>query len=194
MAGLLKSMLMLQRGAVPPSLHFNEPNPEIDFGALNLAVQTRHAAVPVREDSVVGVNSFGFGGTNATVLLGRAPSVAPTRGAEGRGNHRWCFRRAPPRRSRCWRSAGGTASTVPMRRMSRASPAVSRGTATSRRIAWCCAAPDMPAAIDAWLAGEPATQGEAVRGTLAFVFSAMARSTRPWRSRRWPPRPPSAPR
>ncbi|HWT08351.1 MAG TPA: polyketide synthase, partial [Roseomonas sp.] len=83
MAGLLKAMLVLEKGAVPPSLHFSEPNPEIDFAALNIAVPTALTPVPPREDAVVGINSFGFGGTNATVLLGRAP--APRRGAAGRG-------------------------------------------------------------------------------------------------------------
>lgn len=171
MAGLLKAMLMLQHGAVAPSLHFNDPNPEIDFGALNLAVQTRHAAVPVREDSVVGVNSFGFGGTNATVLLGRAPAAAPARGAPGRGS--------PPlvlsARSaaglallaQSWRDrlAGADADCVAR---------LARGVARHRDLAphrLVLRGPDIPAAIEAWQAGEPATQGEAVRGTLAFVFS-----------------------
>ncbi len=171
MAGLLKSMLMLQRGAVPPSLHFNEPNPEIDFGALNLAVQTRHAAVPVREDSVVGVNSFGFGGTNATVLLGRAPSVAPTRGTAGRGEPPLVLSArsaaALTLLAQRWRDRLDGADAKDVARLA-------RGVARHRDLAphrLVLRGPDMPAAIDAWLAGEPATQGEAVRGTLAFVFS-----------------------
>ena len=76
MAGLLKAMLMLEKGALVPSLHFAEPNPEIDFAGLNLAVTTRHEALPAAPDAVVGINSFGFGGTNATVLLGRAPAIS----------------------------------------------------------------------------------------------------------------------
>ncbi|WP_198373602.1 beta-ketoacyl [acyl carrier protein] synthase domain-containing protein [Roseomonas rosulenta] len=86
MAGLLKAVLMLKHGAIPPSLHFNEPNPEIDFDGLNLAVQTRHARLEPRPDAVVGVNSFGFGGTNATVLVGRAPEPRPARATGVRGS------------------------------------------------------------------------------------------------------------
>ncbi|WP_232475229.1 polyketide synthase, partial [Neoroseomonas rubea] len=85
MAGLMKALLMLERGAVPPSLHFDEPNPEIDFAALNLAVAHRLEAAAPRADAVVGVNSFGFGGTNATALLGAAPPAPRPREAAGRG-------------------------------------------------------------------------------------------------------------
>ncbi|HYF06575.1 MAG TPA: type I polyketide synthase, partial [Acetobacteraceae bacterium] len=73
MAGLLKALLVLERGAVPPSLHFAEPNPDIEFGALNLEVPTALLPVKPRVRDVVGVNAFGFGGTNATAILGRAP-------------------------------------------------------------------------------------------------------------------------
>jgi acyl transferase domain-containing protein/NADPH:quinone reductase-like Zn-dependent oxidoreductase/short-subunit dehydrogenase/acyl carrier protein len=77
MAGLLKAMLVLERGALPPSLHFNTPNPNIDFAGLNLRVTTRLEPLPLHPGAVVGVNSFGFGGTNATVMLGAAPEPVP---------------------------------------------------------------------------------------------------------------------
>ncbi|MBW8269821.1 type I polyketide synthase, partial [Caldovatus aquaticus] len=73
MAGLLKAMLVLEHGAIPPSLHCETPNPAIDFAALGLRVATAAERLPRRADAVVGVNSFGFGGTNATALLGPAP-------------------------------------------------------------------------------------------------------------------------
>jgi acyl transferase domain-containing protein/NADPH:quinone reductase-like Zn-dependent oxidoreductase/acyl carrier protein len=173
MAGLLKAMLMLQHGAVPPSLHFETPNPEIDFAALNLAVQTRHAAVPVRDDAVVGVNSFGFGGTNATVLLGRAPEAATARGPAGRGS--------PPLVLSA-RSAAAL-SLLAQRWRDRldgaAAPDVAclaRGVARHRDLGphrLVLRGPDIPAAIAAWQDGDAAAaaQGEAVRGSLAFVFS-----------------------
>lgn len=81
LAGLLKAMLVLEQGRVPPTLHQANPNPQIDFAALNLRVISRgdepDSLVPA---GVAGVNSFGFGGTNATVLLGPAPAgaVAPS--------------------------------------------------------------------------------------------------------------------
>ncbi|MFT8245133.1 SDR family NAD(P)-dependent oxidoreductase [Roseomonas sp. BN140053] len=75
MAGLLKAMLVLQHGTVPPNLHFDTPNPNIGFAALNLRVPVAPEPLPAvgRGAPVVGVNSFGFGGTNATVLVAGAP-------------------------------------------------------------------------------------------------------------------------
>ncbi len=76
MAGLLKAMLVLEHNRVPPSLHFDAPNPAIDFAALGLRVPTTAQPLPRRGrrgGAVVGVNSFGFGGTNATALLAAAP-------------------------------------------------------------------------------------------------------------------------
>ncbi|MFC0410228.1 SDR family NAD(P)-dependent oxidoreductase [Roseomonas elaeocarpi] len=81
MAGLLKAMLVLEHGTIPPNLHFRNPNPNIGFDALNLRVPTVAEPLvgPGRGVPVVGVNSFGFGGTNATVLLAPAPPAARTR-------------------------------------------------------------------------------------------------------------------
>ncbi|MBI1214797.1 MAG: acyltransferase domain-containing protein, partial [Alphaproteobacteria bacterium] len=70
MAGLVKTMLMLKHEALPPSLHFETPNPHIPFADLNLQVVTQHT--PLQKDKnppVMGVNSFGFGGANAHALL-----------------------------------------------------------------------------------------------------------------------------
>ncbi|EFH12294.1 polyketide synthase, partial [Teichococcus cervicalis] len=75
MAGLFKAMLVLERGALPPNLHFNSPNPNIDFAGLNIRVPTALETLDLAPDAVAGVNSFGFGGTNASVLLGRAPAA-----------------------------------------------------------------------------------------------------------------------
>lgn len=76
-AGLLKTMLVLQHGRIPPSLHFETPNPAIDFDRLGLRVPTATEALARRDRAVAGVNSFGFGGTNASALLGAAPPQAP---------------------------------------------------------------------------------------------------------------------
>ncbi|HYZ34853.1 MAG TPA: polyketide synthase, partial [Crenalkalicoccus sp.] len=73
LAGLLKAMLVLERGRIPPSLHFETPNPAIDFDALNLRVPTAAERLPGGARALAGVNSFGFGGTNACALLGPAP-------------------------------------------------------------------------------------------------------------------------
>ncbi|MEM8502136.1 MAG: aminotransferase class I/II-fold pyridoxal phosphate-dependent enzyme [Cyanobacteria bacterium P01_D01_bin.1] len=66
-AGLIKAALMLKHGEMPPSLHYSQPNPAIDFAALRLRVQD--AIAPLPTDALIGVNSFGFGGTNAHTVL-----------------------------------------------------------------------------------------------------------------------------
>lgn len=70
-AGIVKSVLILKNRALPPSLHLATPNPRIDFAGLNLDVVTHYRPLPKtgRKKLVVGVNSFGFGGANAHVLL-----------------------------------------------------------------------------------------------------------------------------
>ncbi|MDF2235865.1 thioester reductase domain-containing protein [Albimonas sp. CAU 1670] len=78
-AGLIKTCLVLSKGVVPPNLHFETPNPEIDFAALGLEVATE--ARPFAPDHDGGdeappcaaINSFGFGGTNAHAILAPAP-------------------------------------------------------------------------------------------------------------------------
>ena len=71
MAGLVKAVLSLKHRAIPPSLHFVTPNPHIDFSGLNLEVVTQYTELRKPDDKplVAGVNSFGFGGANAHVLI-----------------------------------------------------------------------------------------------------------------------------
>src|SRR5712672_2844048 len=60
-AGLLKAMLILKYGQIPPSLHFSTPNPHIDFENLKLRVPTQLAPFPNgTAERIAGVNSFGF--------------------------------------------------------------------------------------------------------------------------------------
>jgi acyl transferase domain-containing protein/acyl carrier protein/NADP-dependent 3-hydroxy acid dehydrogenase YdfG len=69
MAGLVKAILALQHRALPPQLHLETPNPHIDFAGLNLQPVTEYRPLKKEAPLVVGVNSFGFGGANAHVLL-----------------------------------------------------------------------------------------------------------------------------
>jgi len=76
-AGLMKTILAVKHGALPPSLHFRTPNPEIDFASSPFYVVDRlrrwqSDGVPRR----AGVSSFGIGGTNAHVVLEEAPPDA----------------------------------------------------------------------------------------------------------------------
>ncbi|MGW2599739.1 SDR family NAD(P)-dependent oxidoreductase [Streptomyces klenkii] len=74
MAGLFKGMLVLRHGRIPASLHGEPANPEIDFAGLNLSpVGSMRPVADCGDGGVVGVNSFGFGGANAHVVLGAAP-------------------------------------------------------------------------------------------------------------------------
>lgn len=67
-AGLIKTALTLHHGIIPPNLHFETPNPDIDFERLRLRVVTEcEFYAPGRR--LAGLNSFGFGGTNAHALL-----------------------------------------------------------------------------------------------------------------------------
>nr|AHF22417.1 HapB [Hapalosiphon welwitschii UTEX B 1830] len=73
-AGLIKVALSLKHRQIPPSLHFQKPNPYIPFDKLPLRVQQTLEPWPQGNDlAIAGVSSFGFGGTNAHVVLAEAP-------------------------------------------------------------------------------------------------------------------------
>ena len=75
-AGLVKTALALKHRQIPPHLHFHHPNPAIPFEELQLRVPTTLEAWPATDGpALAGVNSFGFGGTNAHVVLQEAPLV-----------------------------------------------------------------------------------------------------------------------
>jgi 8-amino-7-oxononanoate synthase len=76
-AGLIKVALALKHQQIPPSLHFQTPNPHIPFATLPLRVQTTLMPWPKSaRPAIAGINSFGFGGTNAHVVVTSAP-VSP---------------------------------------------------------------------------------------------------------------------
>jgi acyl transferase domain-containing protein len=72
-AGFIKTILMLQHRQIPPSLHFREANPQIDFTGGRFYVSTGLADWGSRGARRAGVSSFGLGGTNAHVILEEAP-------------------------------------------------------------------------------------------------------------------------
>jgi iturin family lipopeptide synthetase A len=77
-AGLIKVALSLEHRQIPPSLHFETPNPYIPFDEIPLRVQQTLGAWPRgNAPSLAGVSSFGFGGTNAHVVLAEAPEPRP---------------------------------------------------------------------------------------------------------------------
>jgi acyl transferase domain-containing protein/acyl-CoA synthetase (AMP-forming)/AMP-acid ligase II/acyl carrier protein len=80
-AGLIKVVLSLRHGLVPPHLHLRTVNPLIQLDGTSLSIPG--AAVPwTGPDRVAGVSSFGFGGTNAHVVLSATDEpAAPARAA-----------------------------------------------------------------------------------------------------------------
>jgi acyl transferase domain-containing protein len=82
-AGLLKTVLALEHRQIPPSLHFTEPNPQIDFAGSAFYVNTALAEWSSVGPRRAGVSSFGIGGTNVHVVLEEAPAVEPSTPARG---------------------------------------------------------------------------------------------------------------
>jgi FkbM family methyltransferase len=79
-ASFIKTVLALKHQFIPPSLHFEQPNPEIDFDNSPFYVnrtlsEWKTQAHPRR----AGVSSFGLGGTNAHLILEEAPDVSKQR-------------------------------------------------------------------------------------------------------------------
>jgi myxalamid-type polyketide synthase MxaD len=77
-AGVIKTALALEHGLLPPSLHFRELNPLIPTPPFPLAVQQALGPWPGPEggERLAGVSGFGFGGTNAHVVLAGPPPTA----------------------------------------------------------------------------------------------------------------------
>jgi acyl transferase domain-containing protein/NADPH:quinone reductase-like Zn-dependent oxidoreductase/SAM-dependent methyltransferase/NADP-dependent 3-hydroxy acid dehydrogenase YdfG len=83
-AGLIKIVLMLRHGEIPPHLHFTCPTRHVDWSRLPLVVHDRLTPWPVAGARVAGVSSFGFSGTNGHVVLEQAPEAdAAPRPANG---------------------------------------------------------------------------------------------------------------
>lgn len=78
-AGLVKAALVLHHDTVPPNLNFKNPNPNIPFDEYKLKVATELQPLPHLNGflPVTAVNSFGFGGTNAHIVLEATPPVEP---------------------------------------------------------------------------------------------------------------------
>ena len=81
-AGLMKLVLALQHGQIPPHLHLQTPNPYIDWAAAPLTVPTTLTEWPLPANGsadgsarIGGVSSFGFSGTNAHIIVAEAPQA-----------------------------------------------------------------------------------------------------------------------
>ncbi len=177
--GLLKAMIALEQNFLPPTLHIQKTNEDIDFTGLNVRVNTAAIKLlPGKEPRLAGINSFGFGGTNAHVVIGDPEPVAQADAA-------------PKGESTLFLASAHTATALKnlladyQALLERAEPAKARqlvaATTTNRdamRHRFAVEAKDPLAVLDALsahLAGE-ASQGEAGEapsqaGRVAFVFS-----------------------
>lgn len=72
-AGLVKALYCLRHREVPATIGVDEINPNIDCAAWNIDIVRQRRALPERGTLTVGVNSFGFGGANAHVILQTPP-------------------------------------------------------------------------------------------------------------------------
>ncbi|RAV32494.1 polyketide synthase Pks13 [Corynebacterium heidelbergense] len=82
-AGVMKVALAMREGLVPPSLNYSGPNPYIDFAGQHLEVVEDAREWPEYSGHpVAGVSGFGFGGTNAHVVIAAPDAAAPNASAD----------------------------------------------------------------------------------------------------------------
>ncbi len=75
-AGLIKAALVAKHGYIPANLHLQRPTPHVDLADLKIDIPPSGRPFPGDRRRLVGVNSFGFGGTNAHVVLAEPPATA----------------------------------------------------------------------------------------------------------------------
>ncbi|HVM13413.1 MAG TPA: amino acid adenylation domain-containing protein [Egibacteraceae bacterium] len=181
--GLIKTALMLRHRQIPPTLHFEQPNPDIPFQELRLRVPTALESWPeTTGPAMAGVNATGFGGANAHVILQGPPEpqVVPPESATRAHVLTVSARSAEALQQAAERSRellrGGEA---PALRDLCYTAAVRRTHHEHRMAAVGGTGDELAAALDAFLAGEgsPAVAaGRATRGRepkLAFLFAGM---------------------
>ncbi|MBN2801589.1 MAG: SDR family NAD(P)-dependent oxidoreductase [Deltaproteobacteria bacterium] len=88
-AGLIKLALTLKHGMAPPNVHFKTPNPKIDFKGWHLKVPTQLTPISKKNNCIYGaVNSFGFGGSNAHLVLKSYDEIASDKKDNVKGESR----------------------------------------------------------------------------------------------------------
>lgn len=181
LAGVLKVLLAFRRGEVPPTVNHVTPNPRIPFADLNLAVVTTPTALRAGPLGLIaGVNSFGFGGTNAHAIIAAPPAPRePTPHAEESDQHAPLLLSARSEEALAalvdaWRERLGAAETPQAPRALLAGAARRREHHRHRLAVLAGTASEMAARLAAFAGGEETAglvAGEAVAGRLAFVFS-----------------------
>ncbi|GGY18423.1 type I polyketide synthase [Paludibacterium paludis] len=78
LAGLIKTACSLREGVIPPTLHYRRPNPRLELDATPFRVVDRRMPWPADRPRLAGVSAFGFGGTNAHLILAAPPAPPAT--------------------------------------------------------------------------------------------------------------------
>ncbi|MFF4527534.1 SDR family NAD(P)-dependent oxidoreductase [Streptomyces bluensis] len=176
MAGLFKALLVLRHGTAPSTLHALPLNPQIDFAGLGLAPTVEPVKLPLRPGAAVGINSFGFGGANAHVVLTAPPTPrlagpAPT----GRLPVLLSARSADALKELATRMSARLREAAPDEFYDLAHTSTRRRSAHPHRAAVLADSPDRAAdALDALFAGTPAAGASgsaAEHGAVVFAFT-----------------------
>jgi acyl transferase domain-containing protein/NADPH:quinone reductase-like Zn-dependent oxidoreductase len=85
-AGLIKAILVLEKGIIPPNMGFESPNPKIPVGSWHLKFPTKAEFWPAKGLRRASVNAFGYGGSNAHIILDDALHYLAEHGLAG--NHK----------------------------------------------------------------------------------------------------------
>ncbi|KAL6719039.1 hypothetical protein ACLMJK_003274 [Lecanora helva] len=80
LAGVIKSILVLENGVIPPNIHYKKGNPKIKFDEWGLKVPRDVIPFPASGLRRISINSFGYGGSNAHVILDDAFHYLQNRG------------------------------------------------------------------------------------------------------------------
>lgn len=89
-AGLIKAVLMIQRGEVPPHINFKSENEDIKLKESPFVISTKSQPADLNPETI-GISSFGFGGANSHMILQKhkvKKTTAPTNGVKTNGIHK----------------------------------------------------------------------------------------------------------
>lgn len=181
-AGLIKALLCLQHGLIPPQLHFSRLNPHLSLAGSRFVIPTEPLPWPHGgRRRFAGVSSFGFGGTNAHVVLEEAPEIVGRPEAGPPGTHVLPLSAQTDEALitladdyRAWLEGGGTPRLADI-----CYTAAVRRTHHERRLAVVgTSATEMARQLAAYRDGRDATPHRDRRPRLAFVFTGQG-SQRP---------------
>ncbi|HEY0697126.1 MAG TPA: type I polyketide synthase, partial [Micromonospora sp.] len=154
-AGLIKAVLAVRHGVIPPNLHFTRAHPEVDLAGGPFYVPTKVRDWPQADRRIAGVSSFGMGGTNAHVLVEQAPPVEPDDTPDP-GGHLLPVSARDPRalRAALTRLRHHLATTTPVLADVARTLALGRRAFPCRAAVACATVADAVATLDSLLAGD----------------------------------------